>query len=116
MAKIGHIDATWTPEARGTLEQFVNSSGVSGAVLSLAKVEDAPTGSRWLYTIYSGERIKPMRAAMEARGHLLLYSLDGLTVAISNLHNLTELAGTIIDVDGPGYLLARLADGPRTNH
>jgi hypothetical protein len=77
MPKIGHINATWTPAARETIEQFVNNSRISGAVLTLSKKDDAPTGSRWLYTgclytVYSGERIKPMRAAMEARGYPLL--------------------------------------------
>ena len=116
MPKIGHINATWTPAARAEIEHFVNSSQISGAVLTLSKKDDAPTGSRWLYTVYSGERIKPMRAAMEARGHALLYALDGLTVAISSLHNLPELDGTVIDVDGPGYLLVRSPTRSRTDH
>lgn len=111
MPQIGHINATLTPAARETIEQFVSNSKLSGAVLSLAKKDDTPTGSRWLYTVYSGEGIKPMRAAMEARGHPLLYVLDGITVAISNLRNLGELEGTVIDLDGPGYLLVRAA-GP----
>jgi hypothetical protein len=116
MPKIGHINATWTPAAREAVEHFVNSSKISGAVLSLSKKDDAPSGSRWLYTVYSGERIKPLRAAMEARGHALLYALDGLTVAISSLHNLSELDGTVIDVDEPGYLLAQVAGPAQANH
>jgi hypothetical protein len=112
MPKLGHINATWTHAAREMIEQFVNSSNISGAVLTLSKKDDGPNGSRWLYTVYSGERIKPMRAAMEARGHALLHSLDGLTVAISSLHNLHELDGAVIDLDGPGYLLVRAPAGP----
>ena len=104
-SKVDHIDATWTAEARAELERFVTTSRVAGAVLSLAKKDDVASGSRWLYAVYSGERIKPMQAAMAKHGHALLYSLDGLTVAVSS--HVNELERTVIDLDGPGYLLVR---------
>jgi hypothetical protein len=106
-SEAGQIDATWTAAARAELERFVTTSRVAGAVLSLAKKDDVASGSRWLYAVYSGERIKPLQAAMAKHGHALLYSLDGLTVAVSNASHVKELAGTVIDLDSPGYLLVR---------
>ncbi len=106
MRNVGHINATWTPEARTELERFTQTSKIVG-VLSLAKKDDDGKCGRWLYSMYSGERIKPLRQAMEARGHHLLYALDGMLVAISNLHHARELEDTVLDVDGPGYLIAQ---------
>ena len=104
---VGHIDATWTEAARAELERFVTMSKVAGAVLLLAKKDDLATGSRWLYAVYSGERIKPMQATMAKHGVPLLYSLDGLTVAVSNSNHVRALDRTVIDLDGPGYLLVQ---------
>jgi hypothetical protein len=104
---VGHINATWTVEARAELDRFVTTSRVAGAVLSLAKKDDVANGARWLYAVYSGDRIKPMQAALAAHGVPLLYALDGLTVAVSNSNDVRALDGAIIDLDGPGYLLAR---------
>ncbi len=105
--KVGHIKGTWTEEARAELDRFVTTSKVAGAVLSLAKKDDLPKGARWLYAVYSGERIKPMQAALAAHGVPLLYSLDGLTVAVSNSNDVKELDGAVIELDAPGYLLVR---------
>jgi hypothetical protein len=105
--KIGQINATWTPAARTELDRFVTTSKAAGAVLSLAKKDDVAEGARWLYAVYSGERIKPMQAALAAHGVALLYALDGLTIAISNSNDVKELDGAVIDLDGPGYLLVR---------
>ena len=106
-AKVGHINGTWTEDARAELDRFVTTSKVAGAVLSLAKKDDVAGGARWLYAVYSGERIKPMQAALAAHGVPLLYALDGLTVAVSNSNDVKELDGTLIDLDAPGYLLVR---------
>ena len=103
---VGHINATWTAPARTELDRFVTTSKVAGAVLSLAKKDEVVGGTRWLYAVYSGERIKPMQAALAKHGVPLLYSLDGLTIAISNSNDVKELEGTVIDLDAPGYLLA----------
>ena len=104
---IGHINGTWTEAARTELDRFVTASTAVGAVLSLAKKDDLPGGSRWLYAAYSGERIKPMQAALAAHGVPLLYTLDGLIIAVSNSNDAKELDGAVIDLDGPGYLLVR---------
>ena len=104
---IGHINATWTAAARAELDRFVSTSKVPGAVLSLAKKDDVAEGARWLYSMYSGERIQPMQAALAAHGVPLLYSLDGLTIAVSNSNDVKALDGAVIDLDGPGYLLVR---------
>jgi hypothetical protein len=106
-SEVGRIDATWTEVARAELERFVTTSRIAGAVLSLAKKEDVAAGSRWLYAVYSGERIKPMQAAMAKHGVPLLYAVDGLTIAVSNSAHAKELSGAVIDLDGPGYLLVR---------
>ncbi|HVY65602.1 MAG TPA: hypothetical protein VHH11_12345 [Gammaproteobacteria bacterium] len=105
--KVSSIDATWTAAARAELERFVATSRIAGGVLSLAKKDDVPEGSRWLYAVYSGERIQPMQAALAKHGYPLLYALDGITVAVSNSNHIRELDGTVIDLDGPGYLLVR---------
>jgi hypothetical protein len=110
--KVGHIDASWTEAARAELERFVSTSRVAGAVLSMARKDDYHGGSRWLYAVYSGDRIKPMQATLAAHGYPLLYALDGVTVAISNSKDVAELEGALIDLDGPGYLLVR----PRATH
>lgn len=108
--KFGSINASWTPEARAELERFMQNSKIVG-VLSLAKTEDDGKCGRWLYTMYSGERIKSMQQAIEVRGHTLLYTLDGMLVAISNLHHARALDDRVLDADGPGYLSAK----PRTD-
>ena len=105
--KVGHIKGVWTEAARTELDRFVTTSKVAGAVLSLAKKDDVVGGARWLYAVYSGERIKPMQSALAAHGVPLLYSLDGLTVAVSNSTDVKELDGALIDLDAPGYLLVR---------
>ena len=46
---------------------------------------------------------------MQTHGHALRYSLDGVTVAISNVSHARELEGKVLDYDGPGYLIARAA-------
>jgi len=104
---VGCINATWTAAARAELDRFVTTSRVAGAVLSLARKDDVAEGARWLYAVYSGERIKPMQATLAAHGVPLLYSLDGLTIAVSNSNDVKELDGAVIDLDGPGYLLVR---------
>jgi hypothetical protein len=104
---IGYINGTWTAAARAELDRFVTASKVAGAVLSLAKKDDVAEGARWLYAAYSGEVVKPMQAALAAHGVPLLYSLDGMTIAISNSNDVKELDGAVIDLDGPGYLLVR---------
>jgi hypothetical protein len=110
MPKVGQINATWTAEARSEVERFTQTSRIVG-VLSLAKKDDDGKCGRWLYSMYSGERIKSMRQAMEARGHHLLYTLDGMLVAISNLHHARELEDRVLEADGPGYLIARPRGG-----
>jgi len=109
MARIGHINASWTPEARDALERALLHANVAGAVLALFKSDDGGSDAqRWSYTVYPGERMQPLRVAMEARGHALLHALDGLTVAVSNLNDLRDLDGRVLDLDGPGYLFARV--------
>jgi hypothetical protein len=105
--KVGYINGTWTDAARAELDRFVTTSKVAGAVLSLARKDDVAEGGRWLYAVYSGERIKPMQAALAAHGVPLLYWLDGLTVAVSNSNDVKDLDGAVIDLDAPGYLLVR---------
>jgi hypothetical protein len=107
MAEIKYIDAAWTPAARADLERFTVNSRVSGAVLSLFKTGDDAEGGRWSFVIVNPERIQALLATLAARKQPLLYELDGLRVAISNPHHAAELDGTVIDLDGPGYLLAR---------
>jgi hypothetical protein len=109
MSHVGLINAAWAPEAREEIERFVHTSRIVGA-LSLAKKDDDGICGRWLYSMYSGERIKSLRQAMEARGHTLLYTLDGMLVAISNATHARELDGKVLYADGPGYLIARPRD------
>jgi hypothetical protein len=109
MPQVGLINATWSPDAREAIERFVQTSRIVG-MLSLAKKDDDGICGRWLYSMYSGERIKSMRQPMEARGHTLLYTLDGMLVAISNATHVRELDGKVLHLDGPGYLIARPRD------
>lgn len=104
---LGQINATFTPSARATLERFLHQANVRGAVLALFKSDGDPELGRWSYAVYGADRVAPLRAAMESRGHILLHALDGLTVAISNVHDARELQGVELDLDGPGYLVAR---------
>jgi hypothetical protein len=109
MPQIGYIHANWTPAARAELERFIVNARLPGAVLSLFKSTDDPAGSRWSYAVLTPERVQALRAPMEARGHTLLYDLDGIAVAISNVAHARELDGQLLDLDGPGYLLAQSA-------
>jgi hypothetical protein len=107
MPHIGRINATWAPSARTEIERFVMSSRVPGAVLSLFRNGEDPTGSRWSYTVMPPDRVKALEAAIEGRGHSLLYDIDGITVAISNAAQVRALDGLTLDLLGSGYLVAR---------
>jgi hypothetical protein len=109
MPPMSRIDAAWTPGARDEIERFIVNSRVRGAVLSLFKTADDPSGSRWSYAVMTPERVQALDAAMQARGHSLLYEIDGVTVAISNAAQVKALDGLMLDLDEPGYLLARPA-------
>jgi hypothetical protein len=107
MSAIDQIDATWTEGARSDVERFIVNSRVPGAVLSLFKSGDEPAGARWSYSVLIPERIQALQAALASRRHRLLYDLDGVRVAISNSKHAQELNGKVLDLDGPGYLIAK---------
>jgi hypothetical protein len=107
MPPMGQIHAAWTPNARAEIDHFIVNSRVPGAVLSLFKNADDPSGSRWSYAVLTPERAHALEAAMQARGHALLHELGGVTVAISNAAQVRALDGLLLDLGGPGYLLAR---------
>jgi len=107
MPQTGHITATWAEGARTELEEFVANLRSPGAILSLFKTADDIRGARWSYAVLTPDRVNALAAAMSSRGHPLLYDLDGVTVAISNIGHARELHGTQLTVEGPGYLLAR---------
>jgi hypothetical protein len=109
MTQIGQINATWTSGARTELERFMVNARAPGAVLSLFKNADDPAASRWSYGVFTLDRVRTLESAMQTRGHALRYSLDGVTVAISNVNHARELEGKVLDYDGPGYLVARAA-------
>jgi hypothetical protein len=107
MPKTQRIAAKWADGTRAELEEFTAHSRLPGAVLSLFKTTDDDAGSRWSYSVLTPERVHALAAVMAARGHSLLYSLDGVTVAISNVAHAKELEGAVLTVDGPGYLTVR---------
>jgi hypothetical protein len=107
MLQTGRIAAVWAEGARTELEGFVANLRSPGAVLSLFKTGDEAHGARWSYAVLTPERVNALSAAMSARGHPLLYDLDGLTVAISNVNHARELDGMFLTIQGPGHLLAR---------
>ncbi len=107
MPKTGRITATWAEGVRAELEDFVANSRSPGAVLSLFKTADEATATRWSYAVLGSDRVHALAAIMAARGHPLLYALDGTTVAISNVNHVRELDGVVLTLDGPGSLLAR---------
>jgi hypothetical protein len=107
MAQMGEINATWTAGARTELERFLVNARAPGAVLSLFKNTDDPAASRWSYGVFTLDRVRALESAMQTRGHILRYTLDGVVVAISNVRHAGELDGKVIDYDGPGYLVAR---------
>jgi hypothetical protein len=109
MVKVGRIAATWGPGALAELEEFLANSRLPGAVLSLFKTADDTEGARWSYAVLTPERVQALAAAMAARGLPLLYGLDGLTVAISNVKHAKELDGMVLMLDGPGQLFVRPA-------
>jgi hypothetical protein len=107
MPHIGRINAIWAPGARAEIDRFVMSSGVPGAVLSMFRNGEEPTGSRWSYTVMPPDRVKALEAAIHGRGYSLLYDIDGITVAISNAAHVKALDGLTLDLLGSGYLVAR---------
>ncbi len=107
--QIGNIDATWTDAARTELERFMVNARTPGAVPSLFKKADDPVASRWSYGVLTLDRVRALEAALYTRGHALRYTLDGVTVAISNSRHARELDGKVLDYDGPGYLVVRPA-------
>jgi hypothetical protein len=113
MLHSGRIDAIWGPGALAELEEFIANSRLHGAVLSLFKTADEDAGARWSYGVLMPERVQTLSAAMAACGQPLLYSLNGLTVAISNAKHARELDGMALMLDGPGQLFARARDTAR---
>lgn len=109
MPNTGRITATWAEGVRAELEDFVANSRSPGAVLSLFKTADEATATRWSYAVLGSDRVHALAPVMAARGHPLLYALDGLTVAISNINHVHELEGMVLTLDGPGSLLAQAA-------
>jgi hypothetical protein len=109
MVNIGHINATWAPGARTELDRFLQNARAPGAVLSLFKSSDDSAASRWSYGVFTLDRVRALESALQTRGHSLRYTLDGVTVAISNVAHARELEGKVLDYDGPGYLVARSA-------
>ena len=107
MAKTQRIAAKWADGTRAELEDFASHSRSPGAVLSLFKTTDDDAGARWSYSVLTPERVHALNALMATRGHSLLYSLDGVTVAISNVAHAKELEGVVLELDGPGYLSVR---------
>jgi hypothetical protein len=107
MTATGRIEASWTEGARSDVERFIVNSRVPGAVLSLFKSGDEPDGARWSYSVLIPERIQALQAALKSRDYRLLYDLDGVCVAISNARHAHELNGKVLDLVGPGYLIAR---------
>jgi hypothetical protein len=107
MPQTGRIRATWAPGVRAEIERFVLNSRVPGAVLSLFKNSDDPSGSRWSYAVMTPERAHALDAAIQGRGHSLLYDIDGITVAISNAAQVKALDGLTLELVGSGYLVAR---------
>ena len=112
MAQLGRIEATLSPGACRELERFLVHSRMPGAMLTLFKSTDDPSGDRWSYGVLTPERLNALRTAMETRGRTLVYTLDNLSVAISNPGHAKELDGTLIELDGPGYLLVRAVAPP----
>ena len=106
MPAIARIAATWGNGARSELEQFLANTRAPGAVLTLFKTAD-DAGARWSYAVLTSERVRALASAMSAHGHPLLYELDGLTVAISNVKHASDLDGVVLMLDEPGYLVAR---------
>jgi hypothetical protein len=109
MPKTGRIAATWAEGVRNELEDFVANSHSPGAVLVLFKTADQATATRWSYAAFGADLIQSLDAPMAARGHPLLYALDGMTVAITNVNHVRELDGMVLTLEGPGVLLARSA-------
>lgn len=107
MANTQQIAAKWADGTRAELEEFASNSRSPGAVLSLFKTADDEAGARWSYSVLTPERVHALSALMETRGHSLLYWLDGMTVAISNVAHAKELDGVVLELDGPGYLSVR---------
>jgi hypothetical protein len=107
MPQIGRISATWAPGARAEMERFVVNSRAPGAVLSLFRNGEDPSGIRWSYTVMTPDRIQALEAVIQGRGVGLLYDIDGVTVAISNAVHAKALDGLTLDVLGSGYLVAR---------
>ena len=107
--QIGTIDATWTDAARAELERFMQNARAPGAVPSLFKNADDALASRWSYGVLTLDRVRALEAALQTRGFALCYTLDGVTVAISNASHARELDGKVLDDAGPGYLVVRPA-------
>lgn len=107
MPNLDTLDVIWTEGARADVERFIVNSRVPGAVLSLFKNADEPAGTRWSYSVLIPERIQALQAALANHHYRLLYDLDGVCVAISNSKHAQELHGKVLDLGGPGYLIAR---------
>jgi hypothetical protein len=106
--KFGFIEARWTPPARTEVERALQKANVKGGVLALFRHDDP--ASRWSYAVYPPDRIDALATALESRGVALLYELDGLTVAISDQHDVRALGGKQLGVGGSGYLIVTAAE------
>jgi hypothetical protein len=100
------LDVKFTPEARATILRFLGSIRDYEPTLTLMK---GGTGSdselRWSYGAYAPKNLEVLAPEFERLGHPLLYSVDGLLVAIPQTQFVSELDSKTLGLDEHGLMV-----------
>ena len=91
---LGAIDLQFTEDARRRIEAFLGSITDYSPTLSLLEgaTNDDPVERR-MYGAYGPENIRALEPNLRELGKPLLYSIDGMTVAIPQFQFIHELEG-----------------------
>ena len=112
MPRIAPLDLRFTPEAKARALRFLASITDYAPTLTLMKSRtNQETEERWGYGAYAPRNIEVVAPELEQRGHSLLYSFDGLTVAIPQFHLIPELIGKTLALGERGLVVQERTDG-----
>ena len=112
MPRIEPLDLQLTPEAKAWALRFLSSITDYPPTLTLMKSRaNGNPEERWGFGAYGPRNIEVIGPELERLGHALLYSFEGLTVAIPQFHLLSELRGKLLVLVERRLVLKERTDG-----
>src|SRR5207248_3345914 len=112
MPRVDALDLTFTPEAKAEVVAFLARIRDFPPTLSLMNARaSGDSEDRWTYGAYAPRNLEVVGTELEAIGHPLLYSFDGLTVAIPQFDLIPELTGKTLGLGARGLILQERPHG-----